>query len=141
MLFSYKGRITEISTIHEICRMNEYPRCRVNKILSKLRNKLHKQNERREKREYRTTDFIITTSNIIRKHFMRQPYTPAFDTNNNIIDNVKRLSSNYKKGSGNRQDKYSLAGVNKIECKDCEESYIGKTEQSIHIRAKEHLTK
>ena len=142
---NYKDRITEISTIHEICRRNGYPRHIVNKILTKHKNKNKTRDQiechKKVKQEYRKMDFFNDTSNIISKHFKKQRYTPAYITNNNVLNNIKKLSSKYKKETGMNQDNKNISGVYKITCKDCDESYIGKTERSIQIRTKEHMTK
>ena len=80
----------------------------------------------------RKLPFIGNTTTTIARHLKDHNIHAAYYSK----DTVKSLLVNNKI---KRSDKMQNSGVYKIDCNDCNHSYIGKTTRSFDIRFKEHL--
>lgn len=125
----------ELQTIHQICSSNGYPRYIVNNILAK--HSSHNKNENKftscdTNKKFVKLQFYNDASLKVGNIFRRYGYTPAFSTNNKIINNI--VSSKTA-----ALEKLNQSGVYKINCSDCEAKYVGKTERDFISRFNEHL--
>ena len=117
---------------------NGYNKKFINEILhKKLKNKTLNSiyvNEalKTNDKAYRKLPFIGNTTNTIARHLKNHNIHTAYYSK----DTVKSLLVNNKKKIS---DKMQNSCVYKIDCNDCNYSYIGKTTRTFDIRFKEHL--
>ena len=127
----------EFKYIEEIAEFNGFNKQIINNIFNKKHSKLNRLQDitltkeiKEEPKNYIKLPFDQTTKGLS-KMFKKFDFKLVFSNNNNI-----------KTLLGNPKDKIELnekSGIYKINCSNCDKSYIGQTRRSINIRFKEHM--
>ena len=128
----------EINVIHYLAYKNGFPAFIANKIIEqqKAMHEKRKNNQivpETSKRKFIPITYFNHTSNDIGRIFEKWGYTPAFRT-------VANSQTIMKRANQEPVDKFNRAGVYKINCDTCQAAYVGKTERSVRLRFKEHLS-
>jgi hypothetical protein len=128
----------EKNTILNIAKNNGYNR---KHIITKIRQKskqhtinkylYHKTKEDNEIKPYKRILFTGTLTNNLLNLCKNKTFKPALYTNNTI----KKYIFNNKP----KVDKLDNSGIYKINCKNCNHTYIGQTGRKIHQRFEEHM--
>lgn len=98
------------------------------------RQKPHKSKNKNENR-YVALNYHNNFSNKIASIYKRHGLTPAFKTSNSLHKKLYNVNKNNSRGF----DKYNTSGIYRINCNECNATYIGKTERSFNKRFQEHL--
>jgi hypothetical protein len=127
----------ELKYIEEVAEFNGYSKNIIHNILRKSKHKIELSN-------------LTTLKPIdkeISKHFISLPYHNVikglpkmlkkfdFKITHNNNNSLKNLLGNPK----DKTDVLEKSGIYKIDCLNCNNSYIGQTRRSLQIRFKEHL--
>jgi hypothetical protein len=135
---SLANYITEVNTIKHLANINGYKEYIIDRMINKHNRRLNlrslttlqytKESDDLEYRKFSFSgDLSYKLSSIFKKHHIKTVFTNDQKLKN-LLGNTKDKIENIEK-----------AGIYKIECKECNDTYIGQTKRSIQIRFKEHL--
>lgn len=133
-----KDFLKELNIIKQIAVNNGYNVDIVNSILNKKKYKkalelIFPRQQKNNQERYSVITYIGETSNKIGSVLTKKlNINVAFKTNNTLSKHIKNNKS--------KTDKEQKSGVYKLNCENCECTYIGQTGRNFKKRIKEHFT-
>jgi hypothetical protein len=126
----------ELNILYHIATSNGYKRCIIDGILKNKINKiitslLYPVPEEKENRYNSSLIYLGSVSERICKTLKKHDMHVAFNTNNSL-----RMLCNGK----DKFNKQQKSGVYKLDCGECNSTYIGQTGRSFNTRYKEHIS-
>jgi hypothetical protein len=142
---------TELDYIKRMGRINGYKEETIVAIYKKhkLRSDLRKQTTLKPTKEKKKLKSITTFRGTEKNKIVVLPYYPAMTNeiskilrrhNLNVVFNNRRTLRTLLNKTKSRQTSMHKSGIYKIECNDCEKSYIGQTKRRFERRNSEHNT-